>query len=383
MPLTPHQTILLTFATFGTVIGTHVGAMPMLVQNSGISNSDFGTAGGIGMIANISAMSLGGYINKRADHRTVLLIMIPLVAASLAYALLVNSLWSFMLSFVLLSFCLGMTDLFMNAEGSIVEQEEARKTFSTYHGMASLGMAAFALISSMISVWYAPWFACLLTMVPLALTWAAIRTSIPKRPLDHDDESVGGVVLPKRILLFIGLAAGANVACEGASILWAGQLLTFIAPELAAISGFGLAFYGLCGGIARLTGDSLRERFGDLRVMAVSLSIAIAGFAVLGFAPGFWISVFAFAAVGCGLAIVFPCLFALAAQLVPQARAAALGFVSAVGGLPRAALPYILGWVATQGGVPAVFGASGFVALMALIIIVFTFGQAARRLPAK
>jgi MFS family permease len=328
-------------------------------------------------------MSLGGYVNKRADHRSVLLIMIPLVAASLAFALLVNSVWSFMLSFVLLSFSLGMMDLFMNAEASIVEHEEERNTFSSYHGMASLGMAVFAVIGSMVSVWLAPWFAFLFALVPLVLTWAAIRAAIPVRPLPRADENKRGVALPWRILFFIGLASGANVACEGASVLWAGQLLTTIAPEYAAISGFGLAFYGICGGFARLMGDRLREAFGDLRVMSVSLTMAVAGFVVLGLAPGFWISVLAFAAVGFGLAVIFPCLFALAARLVPNARAAALAFVAAIGGLPRVALPWILGWVATQGGVPAVFGATGFVAVIALVIIVFTFAEAQRMVPAK
>jgi MFS family permease len=383
MALTPHQTILLTFASFGAVVGTHVGSLPVLVQQSGISNFAFGVAGGIGMIANITAMSLGGRINRIADHRKVLLVMLPLVGAALAFALLVNSVWSFMLSFVLLSFCLGMTDLFMNAEGSAVEQELGRKVFSSYHGTASLGIAAFAILGSIISVMLTPWFGLLLAFVPLALAWFAIRQSIPLRPLHAADEEATSVLLPKRILLFIGLAAGANVACEAAAMLWAGQLLTSIAPELAAISGFGVAFYGLCGGTMRLVGDGLRERFGDLRIMSVSLTIAIAGFVVLGLAPGFWISVLAFAAVGFGLASVFPCLFALAGNIVPDGRAAAMGFVAGVGGLPRVALPWILGFVASQGGVSAVFGASAFVALIALVIIIFTFAEITKPISAK
>jgi MFS family permease len=383
MALTPHQTILLTFASFGAVVGIHVGSMPVLVQQSGISNFDFGVAGGIGMMANITAMSLGGRINRMADHRSVLLIILPLVVAALGFALLVNSIATFMLSFILLSFCLGMMDLFMNAEASIVEQELGRKVFSSYHGTASLGIAAFAIAGSLISVTLAPWFGLLAVLVPTALAWSAIQKSIPVRALHGEDQHAPPVVLPRRILTFIGLAAGANVACEGTAILWAGQLLTAIAPDLAAISGFGVAFYGLCGGLMRLLGDRLRETFGDLRVMSVSLTTAVAGFVVLGLAPGFWMSVFAFAAVGFGLAIVFPCLFALAANIVPQGRAAAMGFVAAVGGLPRVALPWILGVVASQGGVSAVFGASAFVALIALVIIVFSFAQAARLAPAN
>ena len=311
MAITPHRTILLTFAAFGAAIGAHVGSLPVLIQNSGISNFEFGVAGGIGMIANILAMSLGGRINRVADHRKVLLIMLPAIAATLAFALLVNSVWSFMLSFILLSFTLGMTDLFMNAEASIVEHELGRKVFSTYHGTVSILIAVFAILASLISVLLTPWFTFLFAIVPLTLAWAAIRKAIPVRPLHGADEDAPPKVLPKRILFFIGLASGANVACEGAAVLWAGTLLTSIAPEYAAISGFGLAFYGLCGGIVRLMGDRLREAFGDLRVMSVSLTVAVAGLLTLGIAPGFWISVIAFAAVGFGLASTFPCLFAL------------------------------------------------------------------------
>ena len=166
-------------------------------------------------------------------------------------------------------------------------------------------------------------------------------------------------------------------------MLWAGTLLTSIAPEYAAISGFGLAFYGLCGGIVRLMGDRLREAFGDLRVMSVSLTVAVAGLLTLGIAPGFWISVIAFAAVGFGLASTFPCLFALTGQLVPEGRASAMSFVAGIGGIPRIILPWILGYVATIGGVSAVFGATAFVALSALIIVVFTFSEAHRLAAAK
>ena len=182
--------------------------------------------------------------------------------------------------------------------------------------------------------------------------------------------------MPRRILTFVGLAAGFNVACEGAAILWAGQLLSSIAPELAAISGLGVAFYGLCGGTVRMMGDGMRSRWGDLRVMTVSLFIAIAGFSVLGLAPGFWWSVAAFACVGFGLAVTFPCLFSLTGKIAPQNRAAAMGYVAFIGGFPRIILPYGLGLLAGQFALGAVFSACAVVALVALIIITFSFAKA-------
>lgn len=69
----------------------------------------------------------------------------------------------------------------------------------------------------------------------------------------------------------------------------------------------------------------------------------------------------AFAAVGFGLAVVFPCLFSLAAKLVPNGKAAAMGYVGMVGGLPRITLPFLMGWLAQTYSLGAVFAAAAVV----------------------
>lgn len=374
--------MLLTFATFGAVVGIHVGALPVIVKNSDVSPYAFGVVGALGMLSNIIAMSLGGRINRHFDHRSVLLVILPLSFLAMSFTLVSQSLAMFALSVMLLSFSLGTMDLFMNAEGSAVEQETGKPIFSAYHGSASLGIALFAIIGSVISVWLAPWVGALVALVPVMITVLAIWHTLPKREVERHQDNPAEIVLPYRILTFIGLAAGFNVACEGAAMLWAGQLLTSIAPQLAAYSGLGVAFYGLCGGTMRMFGDRLRTAYGDAPVMLFSLGTAILGFAVLGIAPGFTISVLAFAAVGFGLAVVFPCLFSLAARLVPSGRAAALSYVATVGGVPRVMLPWLLGWLAQEISLSAVFGACVLVAAMAAVIIITTYKASTKLLPA-
>jgi MFS family permease len=182
--------------------------------------------------------------------------------------------------------------------------------------------------------------------------------------------------LPKRLLTFIGLAIGFEVACEVAAIQWSGQLLSANIPQLAAFSGLGAAFYGLCCGTMRLFGDRLRSNFGDLRVIVIGLLIAIPCLVVLSFSPSFAISILAFACVGLGFAVLFPCLFSLAARLAPDAKAAALGYVIMVGGAPRVVLPWVLGWLAQHYNLGAVFAAAAVMAATALVIILSTFAQA-------
>jgi MFS family permease len=373
--LKPHATILTTFACFGAIIGVHVGAMPVLIANSGISLEAYGIVATIGMLVNISCMMLGGLLSRYTSHRTVLLVGFPVLFLAMGYALLVNSVFTFALSFVLTALAFGTIDLFMNAEASVVEQQEARPVFNMYHGAVSFSIAAFAILGSLVAVLLQPWFALLALLPFVAVTWAAIYKSIPPHVSRPDDPATSSVKLPRRILTVIGLAAGLNVTCEAASILWAGQLLATIAPELSAISGLGVAFYGLCGGTMRFMGDGLRARFGEVRLLSISIFVAIAGFAVLGLAPGFWISVFAFTAVGFGLAVTFPCLFSLTGQLVPHNRAAAMGFMATIGGAPRIVLPWILGLLAASYGVSAVFAACAVVSFTALLLIVFSLGQ--------
>ncbi len=359
------------------MIGIHVGAMPVLIANSGISPLAYGIVGAIGMLVNISCMTLGGMLSRYTSHRKVMLVCFPLLFAALAYALLVNSVSSFVLSFVFMSLVFGTLDLFMNAEASAVEHDVARPVFNMYHGAVSFSLAVFAIISSLMAVLLQPWFALLVIAPLVAFTWAAIYKTIPERHTAVSELQPAKVKLPRRILTLVGVAAGLNVACEAASILWAGQLLTSIAPELAAISGLGVAFYGVCGGTMRFFGDSLRLRFGELRLMSVSIFVAIAGFIVLGLAPGFWPSVFAFTAVGFGLAVTFPCLFSLTGRLVPNARAAAMGYMASVGGVPRIILPWILGLLAQNYSVSAVFAACAFVSFAALLLIVLSLGRIA------
>ncbi len=348
--------------------------MPVLIENSGISLENYGIVATLGMLVNISCMMLGGFLSRSISHRTVLLVGFPLLFGAMAYALLVNSVTSFALSFVFTSLAFGTIDLFMNAEASVTEQEVGRPVFNMYHGAVSLSIAGFAIVGSLMAVVLQPWFALLVLAPCVAFTWAAIYKNIPAHVSKAGDVA-SKTKLPFRILSFMGLAAGLNVACEAASILWAGQLLTSIAPELAAISGLGVAFYGLCGGIMRLLADGLRTRFGEVRLMSMSIFLAILGFVVLGFAPGFWLSVFAFTGVGFGLAVTFPCLFSLTGKLVPGNRAAAMGYMASIGGAPRILLPWGLGILAADFGVNAVFTACAAVSFCALLLIIFSLGQ--------
>ena len=366
MKFSPRTAITLTYMCFGTCVGINIGALPELQARTGVTPYIFGFMAALGTLANIGMMSLGGTINKRFDHRTVLLFIIPLVFVSMVYTLTVTSVFAFALSFVIFNIMIGTLDLFMNAEGASIEHDAGKPIFASLHGAVLMAMAVFGLIGSFIAVNYGPVWGALPTLPILALAYYAVYAAIPHSTAHEDEQQTTKAQLPIKALVLIGALIGLDVACELASVQWAGQLLAKLQPSLAAYSGLGIAFYGLCNGSVRLVGDSLRAKFGDMPLIYASFSIAFFGFAILATTPGFAVSVFAFAMAGMGLALIFPCMFSIAGQLVPNARAAGLGLVSGIGGIPRVLFPILLGTLATAYGLNSIYAAAAIICVLAL-----------------
>jgi predicted MFS family arabinose efflux permease len=365
LTVSPRTAITLTFVAFGIFVGAQVGAIPVLKAQSGVDAFTFGILAGLCTAANIAALALGGYISRWLDHRSVILFILPIAFVTLVASLMVQSVWTFGAAFIAFNFCLGTLDLFMNAEASIIEHELGKPVFASFHAVVLYAIGAGGLAGGYIAVTYGAVWAALLAVPIVGMTLWAVNTAIPDRKEDVAQRAAAAP-LPRKLLALIGIIIGLDVACELACVQWSGQLLAEMQPSLAQYSGLGVAFYGLCNGTVRLLGDRLRSRFSDMSLVAISLCIGVLGFAVLATKPSFGVSVVAFAVAGSGLGLIFPCLFAVAASLAPNSRAAALGFASAVSGPPRILLPMLLGVLAQAYGLHTIYLAAAIAGLIAM-----------------
>ena len=137
-------------------------------------------------------------------------------------------------------------------------------------------------------------------------------------------------------------------------------------------------FFGLCNASVRFAGDLIRARIGDLPLILASLALATFGFVLIGTSPYFALSVAAFAITGFGTACIIPSIFAIAALEMPDRRAAAIGIVSLVAGLPRALAPWAFGWIAGAQSTSFAFGLCA-VAMVAAFAIVVMLNRCATR----
>jgi predicted MFS family arabinose efflux permease len=380
----PRATIMLVFAAFGASVGAWAGSIPHVTQAAGITNLDLGSGLMASTLCTIVVMALGGKIGRRVSNRTMMLWLLP--ALALLTAALLNS-TSFPLFFVVVSLwggVIGATDLFMNAEASAVEHDTGRPIFTAFHGAVSLSLAVLAIVSSYLTTLYGPMATSIAILPVMMLAWGLVYRNVPTRQLAKGRE--GGVSnLPSLLpLCIMGLIAGLSIAGETSAIFWSAKLLDEQAPRLAAITGLGAAFYGLCNSAMRFSGDYLRARFTDFPVMMASVIVAAAGFAMLGLSTNFSLSTIAFAAAGFGLAMICPCVFNMAAAQVPANRAAGLSFMSLVAGAPRVAAPWIFGWMATSRSTSFAFGLCSMILVVCLALTVFLQHiQSKRTIPAS
>ncbi|MGB8817670.1 MAG: MFS transporter [Rhizobiaceae bacterium] len=374
MPITsPRAAIMAVFAAFGAMVGVFAGSVPQIIANYSLNNTSYGFGITVMTAATIAAMSLSGLLARHVSHRNLLLFLLPAMLVLLAALLTGQSAAVFFLSIIAFGMATGVTDVIMNAEGGQVEVELRRPVYTAFHGAVSLSAAVFAITSSILSTRYGTWASLMAASVATGAAIILVWRNIAHRrllPLQFENQQrpplAAHFTLP---LVLIGLAAGLVIASEITAMFWSSKLLADMAPQTAEISGLGAAFFGLCNAFIRFPGDRLRARIGDMPLMRYSILIAVIGFAGLGLTGGFAANVFFFALTGMGLALICPCLFAMAARQTPMNRAAGLSVSMLVAGVPRIVAPAAFGAIAEALSIRLAFGLCAAMLLCAFAVI--------------
>jgi MFS family permease len=369
---TPRAAILAVFGGFGAIFGTFAGSVPQLVNHYGLDNVGYGLGITLMVAATVGSMSLSGLFARHLSHRHLLLVLLPLTFALMAALFTATAPRFFYILAPLLGMASGGLDVIMNAEGGQIEGDLKRPVYMAFHGAVSLSLAVFAILSSLLSTRYGTHTSILAASLVVIAATAMVYFNVPDRlkeprgdkPVKPDLRAVFS-----RPLVLIGLAAGLVISVEVTALLWSSKLLSETAPQLAAISGLGAAFFGLCNAVIRFPSDRMRARFGDLHVMMSLVWLAVIGFAGLGLTTSFAANVFFFALVGMGVAILVPCLLAMAARETPVNRAAGISVAMLVAGIPRVGAPTAFGEIAEAASTRTAFGLCAIVLVAAFLLM--------------
>ena len=368
---TPRAAIMATFAAFGAIVGTLSGSVPQLIAQHGLDNAVYGIGITLMSAATVGAMGISGTLARHVSHRVLLLGILPILLASLWLLLSDGSVVQFFVLAALYGIACGITDVIMNAEAGAIEQALGKRIYIIFHGMSSLFVAIFAILSSLLSTSYGTSASVMASAIPIVVAILLVHLNIHgarPEPLPVVSERKLFAAFTPRLVL-IGATAGFVISCEIAALMWSSELLVQNAPQLAAIAGLGAAFFGLSNALVRFPGDWLRTHFDETKLMSALIIVAAVGFAGLSLSDGFAANVGFFALVGMGVAILCPCLFAMAGRETPHNRAAGLSVAMLVAGIPRIVMPTVIGAVAEIYSTRVAFGLCAVALVCALLVI--------------
>ncbi len=366
------------FFAFGVGLGVWSGASATILSRVGVGASAYGAALTLFTGAYLLAMSSAGALSRRFGVKRVLLGAALAMGPTLGLLLVAGDVVALFAELTLYGFFAGTVDLTMNAAGARIERGLGRPILARLHGGASAGVAIGAVAGGVLAASAAPWAASLVVALAIAAAAALVALAVADEPAPGvGAASVERAALLSRTLIAVGLVIGVSIACESAAMSWAALILEREAPQWAALSGLGAAFFAGCQASLRFNADRLRARVDDRRLIVASLGVAAAGFLVVAAHAGFGVSVVGFAVIGFGTGAVVPCGFALAASRPGVSPAAGLSMAALFGSFARLPAPLVTGAVADAFSLSTAFALfAGLLAVAVAATLVFIPAEA-------
>ncbi len=367
--LTAQWRIIALFFIHALAVGGVQTRIPDLQVLNGLSAAQLGLVlmgqplGGLPMFLFSSA------IIERIGPRKVILLFLPVVIVTSALAgILLHPVALFVL-LALNGVGFSLTNIAINVEADRVEAAGGGRIMNTCHGVWSIGFLVTALIGvGMRGMGLSPaWHLGLMAPVLLILLLIVVvpMRSAPPR-LYSGDAKVRRLSLPTLAtlgLVAFGLGAGLT---EGAARAWAIIYLrdSFdVAPWLQSLA---LPVLVAAMAAGRLRADSMLDRFSPVPVARTLAAVAIAGLALVTFAPNAWAGLFGFALVGLGICVLYPLMLSSAARLGDRPASQNVAATTLIFQLVNLGAPALIGALVQGFGVRFAFAA-----LIPLLVLTF------------
>ncbi|MRI00476.1 MFS transporter [Kriegella sp. EG-1] len=352
------------FTSLNILFGTWAIYIPTIKDKLAIDKSELGIA--------IFFLSLGVFtifpvaakiINKigvgKATWYGVLLICVTGVLPLLA-----PNYYSLMAALFIFGATHGFTDIAMNTLVTEIEKEDKKNFMSAAHGFFSLGGVLAGLGIFLIAVIGNPVLHMVLAIaivLVVNLLFYKNYTHITATPVAKEPFSFN-LFKP---LLIIGLVSFMVMGGEGAIIDWSGLYLkeVSIAPE--TLWGAGFLAFSITMTTGRFFGDSISQKFGSIKIVAIGSVVAIFGYlAVL--STQTYVAIFGFALIGLGFSVIIPELFRIGGNFKGIESSQGVAFIAGTGYLGFLTAPPILGFLADVSSLSL-----SFIVLLGCSVLVF------------
>jgi predicted MFS family arabinose efflux permease len=186
--------------------------------------------------------------------------------------------------------------------------------------------------------------------------------------LRQAEAEVGPVsIMPRGIVLLLGILTGISFLAEGAVLDWGALLITSAGLVAVAQGGVGYMLFSITMTVGRLSGDFVVARVGDRAVLFWGSLVAIAGVILMITASVAVLALLGFLLVGLGASNIVPVLFRRAGTQTVMPAGMAVAAITTVSYTSLLAGPAVVGFVAKAAGLSTAFG------MIAVLLCLVTF----------
>ncbi len=359
------------FTAHGFMYASWAVRVPAVKQQTGASAAALGLAL-LGLSAGaVLTMLVAGALCRRFGGRRVTVPACGVLSGTLVLPPLAHSALTLGLALLTFGAAYGCLNVAMNTVAVDLVAALRRPVMPGFHAAWSFGGLAGAGLGGLIAPHLAP-----LPHLSLIAGTGLVVTALTARPLRRPPPATApGAADPVpssagprdliRAVGVLGLIAFCAAYGEGAIGDWGALHLHQDLAAGPALAAAGYAAFALAEAFGRLTGTTLLERHGRTRVLVAGGLTACGGMLLAALAPDVWLALAGFAAVGAGLANLFPVAVARAG-LLADSRGVALASTLGYGGFLLG--PPAIGFLASDFGLRTGLTTLSFLALAAAVI---------------
>ncbi|MDW6022366.1 MFS transporter [Mesorhizobium sp. BAC0120] len=357
------------FLVAGTAMAAWAPLVPFAKARLGVEDGTFGLLLLCLGLGSIIAMPITGILTSRFGCRRIISVASVALALVLPFLALANSMLELAVVLALFGASVGTVDVAMNIQAVMVEKDSRRSMMSGFHGLFSLGgILGAGGVSLLLGAGLSPLDATLLASVVLiALLFFSYSGLLPYG--NHESDGAPLFVVPKGIVMFIGLLCFLVFLSEGAILDWSALFMISAHAADPAQAGLGYTAFAIAMTAGRLCGDWIVKRLGGTRILIVSGALAAGGFLLSVVAPNQIVALAGFALVGLGASNIVPVFFTAAGNQNSMPASLAIAAITTLGYAGILLGPAVIGFIAQHSSL-----GTALIALAVAMVFVATAG---------
>lgn len=355
----------LSFFIAGFALSSWAPLVPFAQQRLG---ADAATLGALLLCLGLGAvvgMPVAGALANRIGCKFIIVIGAAALTVALPSLAVASTPMMLGLSLLVFGASIGAIDVAANIHGTEVQSLAKRPLMSSFHGLYSIGGLAGA--SAVTAVMAAGLSAATAALGAGVIIGICLIVSLQGFLATSTDNQAPMMVVPKGVVLVIGLLSMIMFLAEGAMLDWSALLLSQEKGVGLDVAGAGYATFAFAMTFSRVVGDRLVAWSGERATLVAGFLLTALGIGLVALSEDLIVVYAAIVLAGFAAGNVVPVLFSLAGRQTFMPPSHAIAAASMLGYLGVLLGPALLGYAAQSVGLTVSF--YGLAALLAIAVL--------------